>query len=491
MPFRDSVKDFSPPWLANDTPASTGYAGGQGGRFMYTLGLMTDTNLEKLNQAMKAHMPGVGTPTALPLLGDDRLIERGLTESDEAYATRLSGAFDAWRSAGTDRGVLTQVLDYFLEQTPGGLIIQQNPYNLSPTTSAAITFKYYPQFTDTSGAPNYLYYINSYPSASVQLPNDPIPVVYPNIITLNNPVLGSAIPFPRWEWWLQISPGYLSWGINAGFVTISGGTPATVFFPGPHNLVEGQVISMYVETAVPGLLGNSQWVVHVVNDNTIELVGSVTTPGLYTDQIINTPTSNAWVEPSLPFGSTGATIGPSSTSCIGAQCAPTVGDDIRRIVALWKQAGSWCREILIPFDGVYDALTFQIGFEFFGSLLEAIQPDWSTLQQPTAAGWSYFPFEWTFLSIRNVYASVLHVAGVCNQSNSLGGWQPLCTAGSNPALANATTPGLSYAYTVSGGNTVVTLGTYPQAVSGQMQVVTQGSGPLEWMSQSPGTGPLF
>jgi len=60
--FRDIIKLLSPPWLA------TGVAE----KYMYAIGLGVDLLCEKLNEAMRAHMPGEGTYTALPYIGADR-----------------------------------------------------------------------------------------------------------------------------------------------------------------------------------------------------------------------------------------------------------------------------------------------------------------------------------------------------------------------------------------------------------------------------------
>lgn len=99
---RDVIKDLSPPWLSS----------GEAEKLMYNFGLAGDTLIEKLNQAMRAHMPGAGTSTALVYIGNDRVIPRGPYESDQDYAGRLQRAFEAWQRAGSRRAVLSQVLAY-------------------------------------------------------------------------------------------------------------------------------------------------------------------------------------------------------------------------------------------------------------------------------------------------------------------------------------------------------------------------------------------
>lgn len=99
---RDSVREISPPWLSS----------GVAEKYLYNFGLAGDALLEKLNQAMRAHMPGAGTTTALVYIGNDRVIPRGPYESDVGYSGRLTRAYEAWQRAGSRRAVLSQVLAY-------------------------------------------------------------------------------------------------------------------------------------------------------------------------------------------------------------------------------------------------------------------------------------------------------------------------------------------------------------------------------------------
>jgi hypothetical protein len=106
--IRDSIKNICPPWLQD----------GNAEKLMYACALPLDGYLENLNQGMRAKMPGQGTPTALPLSGADKLIDRGPNESDAAYALRLSGAHDTWRAAGNAIAVLRSVQAYFAPSPP-------------------------------------------------------------------------------------------------------------------------------------------------------------------------------------------------------------------------------------------------------------------------------------------------------------------------------------------------------------------------------------
>lgn len=374
MSFKDSIKTFCPPWLADDSPQSVDRpAGGVGGRIMYVLGLMTDANLEKLNQGMLAHMPGQGTPTALPLLGDDRLIERGLTESDAGYATRLSEAFDSWHFAGTNRGVLSQVLGYLLADVPGGAILQINP----DTTHEWVKWQWYEAGQPLTQAPLYTLdhpQVTYSGTTALPLPDDPRPLFAPEIA--------------RWRWWLFINQG-------------------------------------------------------------------------------------AWFAAAPVIGTAGTTIGQTGTS-VGAALPASVGDDLRRIATLWKQAGSWCREILLcPSPPSYTAS----GISTPPVLSPTMRVDWSAVSFSTSAV-AYVPHPSTATGVR-------YVAGVANYSNSLGGWQVQCVAG-DPPDADTTTPGQSFCYADVGGSLAILNTSYRLAVPDQVQAVFP-----KWSATAPGTGPLY
>lgn len=101
--LRDAMKTASPLWL------QTGVAE----KFLYSMGLAMDALLEKLNQAVRSRMPGQGaTTTTLAYVGADRLIPQGTIEAVTSYELRLQQAWDSWGFAGTNRGVLQQILGY-------------------------------------------------------------------------------------------------------------------------------------------------------------------------------------------------------------------------------------------------------------------------------------------------------------------------------------------------------------------------------------------
>lgn len=114
MGIRDFVRDISPPWLIGPgtpntvLPASAGIAE----RFLYSLAFGMDALAQKVDDAIEMRFPGRGDPSALPVIGDDRQITRGIGESNADYAERLQYWLTTWRWAGTARGVLANVYAY-------------------------------------------------------------------------------------------------------------------------------------------------------------------------------------------------------------------------------------------------------------------------------------------------------------------------------------------------------------------------------------------
>ena len=119
--LRDQIKTICPSWLQD----------GVGERLMYALGLAADAILDKLTRAIDARCPGRTTDDgAIAALCNDRQIVRGPNESASAIGSRLQSAFDSWRMAGTETGLLTQLLGY------------ASPYQITATVVANSYFPY-------------------------------------------------------------------------------------------------------------------------------------------------------------------------------------------------------------------------------------------------------------------------------------------------------------------------------------------------------------
>lgn len=106
--LRDNIKAISPPWLQD------GYAE----KKLYVAGLMNDLVLEKWSQGVQARRSTDCDPTALPLIGDDRVMPQGPNEPVANYRLRLQRAFETWKIAGSARSIMGQVLAYVLPSTP-------------------------------------------------------------------------------------------------------------------------------------------------------------------------------------------------------------------------------------------------------------------------------------------------------------------------------------------------------------------------------------
>lgn len=135
---RDVVKALSPPWLAQ----------GNNEKYMYNLGLACDALLEKQNQAMRAHMPTLCTPSALPYIGRDRVMSQGPFESTDSFALRLQAAFDTWQRAGTRRAVMSQSSIYVSGFEV--VVATQVPRIVVVSTSSAGTYATWDTYYNTS-----------------------------------------------------------------------------------------------------------------------------------------------------------------------------------------------------------------------------------------------------------------------------------------------------------------------------------------------------
>jgi hypothetical protein len=115
--LRHALRSFVPPWLSNRpaTPKSPAFTNGY--RYLYAAAAMLDVFIEVEVQGLRARFPGIGTPTALPLISQDRRIIRGLTEPDDDFALRLRGWLDSWRVAGNGYNMLAQLAPLFSPST--------------------------------------------------------------------------------------------------------------------------------------------------------------------------------------------------------------------------------------------------------------------------------------------------------------------------------------------------------------------------------------
>lgn len=101
--FRDTIREFSPPWLR----------GTIGEKLMYALAVQADALGDSLSAGIKSRFPNFYSAESLPYIGRDRKISRGRTETDAVYASRLNRWLDDHATRGGPYALLAQVFAHF------------------------------------------------------------------------------------------------------------------------------------------------------------------------------------------------------------------------------------------------------------------------------------------------------------------------------------------------------------------------------------------
>ena len=104
MALRDLAATISPSWLQ----------GANGARYMYLAPVLMDAQVDRVEQGVRLKMPQKCDPTALPYIGRDRTIVRGVSESDESFALRCKTAPYDWHFAGVAGSGIMQALRGYL-----------------------------------------------------------------------------------------------------------------------------------------------------------------------------------------------------------------------------------------------------------------------------------------------------------------------------------------------------------------------------------------
>jgi hypothetical protein len=99
--FKDFMIELAPPWLR----------GVKGEAWARANGDVKDSLLDRMKQAVKARFGLIAPSDALNLLGAERQLPKGPTETVDTYRTRVVGAWTAWPKAGTAHGVLCALRD--------------------------------------------------------------------------------------------------------------------------------------------------------------------------------------------------------------------------------------------------------------------------------------------------------------------------------------------------------------------------------------------
>lgn len=117
--FRNAVSSAVPKWLQNRPSFQVGF------KFLWVIAAFLDFLTAQATEGQVAAFPGVGTPTALGLIGQSRGILRGEAEKSSGYASRLVRWLDTWEGAGSSE-VLAEEIQSYLGNTPTVRIVDRS-----------------------------------------------------------------------------------------------------------------------------------------------------------------------------------------------------------------------------------------------------------------------------------------------------------------------------------------------------------------------------
>lgn len=106
--IRDGLRRIVTPWLADRGAAFKNVAF----KLLWSIAFVLDALMEWVVQGAQAHLPGLGTFTALAAEGRARGIRRGLGQSDESYAEELQRWLETLKYVGHPFSVLRSLRAY-------------------------------------------------------------------------------------------------------------------------------------------------------------------------------------------------------------------------------------------------------------------------------------------------------------------------------------------------------------------------------------------
>lgn len=133
--IRDQLREWVPWWLA-DRHYSSGKT--VGFRFVWAMVAVLDCYMEYVLQGLLAAWPGVGTPTALPMIGRSRGIVRGQADTDDQFAAKLAIWLDKWAGAGTQRQTAIEIHEY-LGNAPRVRIVNRAGHMVTVAADGTVT----------------------------------------------------------------------------------------------------------------------------------------------------------------------------------------------------------------------------------------------------------------------------------------------------------------------------------------------------------------
>lgn len=311
---RDTLKQLSPPWLA----------AGNAEKFMFAIGFALDALLEKMNQAVHARMPGQGDPSALPFLGDDRVLTQGPTEPNAGFVARLQTAFETWQRAGARRAVLGQITAYL--QTQAGAFASQAQTSLVVGGNGSQTT------WDT------IY--NTMPIGAAP--------AHKRVASENWNWDGSFLP---WRAWLVLFFP-LTFGTQAGtaasLFAAGGGVVTVDGLAGMTAANEGQWIK--ISNTTVGASDGTYPIVSVVSANTVTVYApNVLPPDGNNGSIVWSVGAYPVIGIDETWGFPGSTWGDGLAWGMNVPAATVTS--VRGLVSLWKSQGTYYPWIVFCFDG--------------------------------------------------------------------------------------------------------------------------------------------
>lgn len=136
-----------PRWLSNRVGLNTGF------KLLYTLALVCDGLFEGVVQGVCAAFPGLGTPSALPLIGRSRNLVRGEADTDATYGAKLQAWRAAWKGCGSSIGLALQI-QRFLGNTPTVRVVSRAQEWVSVDPTGAVTITTAPWDWDSNAVPS-------------------------------------------------------------------------------------------------------------------------------------------------------------------------------------------------------------------------------------------------------------------------------------------------------------------------------------------------
>lgn len=132
--FRDTFRQYITRWLQNRPGSNVGY------RMLWAMIAPLDKAMQTVVEGARAAFPGLGTPTALPLIGQSRGRLQGEAESDEHFAERVIPWLDDWTQ--DDRfasEMMARDIQNYLANTPAVTVVDRAGHWMQLSASGVAT----------------------------------------------------------------------------------------------------------------------------------------------------------------------------------------------------------------------------------------------------------------------------------------------------------------------------------------------------------------